>query len=83
VAAALNHRETAAAVQAERAVLRELGGGCHLALGALGTVQGEVLRLEAVLFDDPGAPPKHAALEGPVADPEGLGKALARKLHGK
>ena len=83
VAAALDHRETAAAVQAERAVLRELGGGCHLALGALGTVQGEVLRLEAVLFDATGAPPKHAVLEGPVADPEGLGKALARKLHGK
>ena len=81
--AALNDHETAAAVQAERAVLRALGGGCHLALGALGTVQGEVLRLQAVLFDDPGASPKHAVLEGPVADPEGLGKAVARKLHGE
>ena len=83
VVAVINHHETAAAVQAERAVLRELGGGCHLALGALGTVQGEVLRLQAVLFDGPGAPPKHAVLEGPVADPQGLGRAVARKLHGE
>jgi hydroxymethylbilane synthase len=74
---------TAAAVAAERAVLRELGGGCHRALGALGTVRGEVLRLEAVLFDATGEAPKHAVLEGSVDDPDGLGKAVARKLHGK
>lgn len=81
--AVLHHRDTAAAVRAERAVLRAMGGGCHLALGALGTVRGEVLRLQAVLFDGPGAPPKHAVLEGPIADPEGLGQAVTRKLHGK
>lgn len=83
VVAVIDHRETAAAVRAERAVLRELGGGCHSALGALGTVQGDVLRLRAVLFDGPGAPPKHAVLEGSATDPEGLGKAVARKLHGE
>ena len=83
VVSALHHPETDAAVRAERAALRALGGGCHLALGALGTLRGEVLRLRAVLFDDPGAPPKHADLEGPAADPEGLGRAVARKLHGE
>ncbi len=83
VVAALYHHETAVAVRAERAVLRALGGGCHLALGALGTVQGDALRLEAVLFDAPDAPPKHAVLEGSIDDPGGLGQALARKLHGK
>jgi hydroxymethylbilane synthase len=83
VVAALNHHETAVAVQAERAVLRALGGGCHLALGALGTVRGQDLRLEAVLFDAPGARPKHASIEGSIDDPGGLGQALARKLHGE
>ena len=83
VVAALYHHETAVAVWAERAVLRALGGGCHLALGALGTVRGEVLHLEAVLFDAPGGAPKHAALEGSIDDPGGLGQALARKLHGE
>lgn len=83
VMAAYDHHETAVAVGAERAVLRALGGGCHLALGALGTVHGEILRLEAVLFDAPGAAPKHAVLEGSIDDPGGLGEALARKLHGE
>jgi hydroxymethylbilane synthase len=81
--APLDHAETAAAVRAERAVLRALGGGCHLALGARGGVREGVLHLEAVLFDLPGTPPKHAALEGSADRPEELGAALARKLHGK
>jgi hypothetical protein len=39
--------------------------------------------LEAVLFDAPGAGPKHASIEGSIDDPGGLGQALARKLHGE
>jgi hydroxymethylbilane synthase len=80
---ALDDRPTSAAVRAERAVLRALGGGCHLPLGARGTVRDGTLRLEAVLFDATGAPPKHAALEGNAGHPEELGAALARKLHGQ
>jgi len=78
----LNDAGTAAAVEAERAVLRALGGGCHLPLGARATVSGGNLRLEAVLFDLTGAEPKHAALEGSLSHPRELGEALARKLHG-
>ena len=83
VVAALYHHETAVAVWAERAVLRALGGGCHLALGALATVQGEVLSLRAVLFDAPGARPKHAVVEGSINNPSAVGKAAAKKLHGE
>jgi len=79
----LDDRPTSAAVRAERAVLRALGGGCHLPLGARGIVRDGVLRLEAVLFDATGAPPKHAALEGSPDHPEKLGAALARMLHGE
>ncbi len=79
----LDDRPTSAAVRAERAVLRALGGGCHLPLGARGTVRDGTLRLEAVLFDAAGAPPKHASLEGSAGHPEELGAALARKLHGQ
>lgn len=78
----LNDAGTAAAVEAERAVLRALGGGCHLPLGARATVCGENLRLEAVLFDLPGAEPKHAEIGGSLSRPRELGEALARKLHG-
>jgi hydroxymethylbilane synthase len=81
--APLDDAETSAAVRAERAVLRALGGGCHLALGARGEVRDGLLRLEAVLFDVPGAAPKHANLEGETDRPEELGQALARKLYGE
>ena len=78
----LHHPDTGAAVEAERAVLRALGGGCHLALGARGNVEGGVLHLEAVLFDVSGAAPKHAVLAGSAARPRELGEKLAEILHG-
>lgn len=36
-------------VRAERVLLEALGGGCHLPLGALGQIEGNVLRLRAFL----------------------------------
>ena len=80
---ALHDEPTAAAVRAERAVLAGLGGGCHMALGARACVDGEVLHLEAVVFDESGAAPKYAALTGGGDDPESLGRAVAAKLHGE
>lgn len=43
----LDHAPTRAAVQAERALLRALGGGCLAPLGALGEVSNGRLRLRA------------------------------------
>jgi hydroxymethylbilane synthase len=80
---ALHDEPTALAVRAERAVLAGLGGGCHMALGARARVDGHVLHLEAVVFDDSGAVPKYAALTGAANDPESLGRAVAKKLHGE
>ena len=73
--------ETALAVTAERAVLSGLGGGCHMALGARARREGSLLHLEAVVFERPGAPGKHAKLSGDAGAPEALGLAVARKLH--
>ena len=78
----INDPATAAEVRAERAVLAALGGGCHLALGARGRVDGSILHLEAVVFDDSCGAPKHAALAAGCDDPESLGRTLAAKLHG-
>lgn len=77
----LDDAETSSAVRAERAVLRSLGGGCHLALGALGRCDGVMLHLDAVLFDGSGAPPKMASSSGPRETPEELGSAVAAKLR--
>ena len=76
----LDDAETAAAVQAERSVLRAIGGGCHLALGALGRVDGGRLQLEAVLFDASGGAPKMAVLSGAREEAEELGIAVAAML---
>lgn len=81
LARCVNDAETAAAVEAERSVLAALGGGCHLALGALGTVQDGTLRLEAVLFDERGSGTRRV-LEGPMSEASPLGREMAKMLHG-
>ncbi len=78
----LHDAATADAVRAERAVLAALGGGCHMALGACANVEGDTLKLEAVVFDATGLPPKYAASTGRRDEPESLGRAVAAKLHG-
>lgn len=81
IVAVLDDADTSAAVRAERAVLRALGGGCHMALGALGRIDDGLLHLAAVLFDGTSAPPKMAALRGPREEAEELGRAVAAKLR--
>jgi len=55
LAAAIDDPRTSRAVQAERALLRRLGGGCLSALGAYALVDGDDLRLQAVVLDEDGA----------------------------
>jgi hydroxymethylbilane synthase len=76
----LDDAETAATVRAERAVLRAIGGGCHLALGALGRMDGARLHLKAVLFDHSGGEPKMAELSGEREEAEELGSAVAAMI---
>lgn len=78
--AVLDDAATATAVRAERAVLRGLGGGCHLALGALAEVEGTILHLRAVLFDGPPAKPKMTQLTGTIDEAEEIGREAARRL---
>jgi hydroxymethylbilane synthase len=47
--AAIDHPATRAATDAEREVLRLLGGSCALALGALGRIEGADVVLDALL----------------------------------
>ncbi|HEX2844618.1 MAG TPA: hydroxymethylbilane synthase, partial [Candidatus Limnocylindria bacterium] len=53
--AAADHAPTRLAVDAERALLRRIGGGCLAPLGALGEVEGERFRLRAAYEDAAGA----------------------------
>jgi len=75
----LHDAATAAAVRAEREVLRASGGGCHMALGARGRMVGDELHLEAVFFDETSGEARYASGHG--QDPEQLGREVAGKLH--
>jgi len=75
----LDHPPTRAAVEAERAVLRTLGGGCHVPVGAIGIAAGDELRLSAGVFAE-GCRSVVAELSGPASDAVALGERLAQKL---
>ncbi len=78
--APLNDAATSAAVTAERAFLNFLEGGCTIPAGAQATVADGTLRIEGVVADPHGAASWRDAVEGPVEEPESLGRALAVTL---
>jgi hydroxymethylbilane synthase len=75
----LVHVPTRIAVEAERALLRRLGGGCLAPLGALGEVGDGVLRLRAAYEDASGAFVR-ATGEGPADEPAVLIERVAADL---
>jgi hydroxymethylbilane synthase len=78
--AALDDPESHAAVTAERALLRELEGGCQLPLGAWARHENGELRLEACVFSADGREFVRNELRGEVGDAEKLGARLGQVL---
>jgi len=77
--AAIEHRPTRLAVDAERAFLREVGGSCDLPVGAYAVVsEDETIRLEGLLATGDGRIVLRHRDEG--TDPEELGRRIARYL---
>jgi hydroxymethylbilane synthase len=80
--AAIDDATAHTAVDAERAYLAELGGGCDLPCGALARVDGHTVTVEALL----AAPDGHVVLRATAAhtDPVVAGRAVAAELmdHG-
>jgi len=73
---------TSACVRAERAVSRALGGSCTLPLAAYAIrVQGDRLRLRALVASADGKRVVRQELEGAAADPEALGNRVAEDLR--
>lgn len=66
---------------AERGLLRALGGGCSLPLGAHATLGGETLTLTAALFSLGGQRACRGERTGSAADPTALARALADDLR--
>lgn len=73
----LDHGATRTAVEAERAMLGRLEGGCQVPLGVLATVEGSAISLYAAACNLDGSDFVSIARTGPATDPLGLGLAAA------
>ena len=70
----------AAALEAERAVVSALGGGCQLPLGALAVLSGTSMELTAVVCTPDGARVLRHKASGLAAAAAELGELVAREL---
>jgi hydroxymethylbilane synthase len=78
--AGVEDERTRAACTAERALLRELGGGCQLPIAAHAVVQDGRLRLSGLVAAPTGETVIRDSVEGAASDAEQLGFELARRL---
>ena len=77
--AALDHRPSRLALEAERALTRALGGGCALPLGALAAVKADTVRLAGRVISPLGDRRIDAAAE--AADPGVAATMVAAQLR--
>ena len=68
------------ALEAERAVVVKLGGGCQMPIGAHAIVNGSALTLSAIVLSLDGAHAVRAKASGPVTEAQRLGTAVADDL---
>jgi len=76
----LHHGPTFAEVEAERAFLRRLGGGCHVPVGARARAEGDRLTIVGVVAEPDGSILCRGAAAGVVAAADRLGRELAERL---
>jgi hydroxymethylbilane synthase len=80
LAGQLNDPPTHHAVLAERAFLRELGGGCLVPIGATTKVKAASLTLRGVVLAPDGKKRVEGTVSGPLSAAEQLGSQLAGDL---
>ena len=80
LAEVLDHRDTRLATRAERALMRRLEGGCQVPIGGHATVRGDELVLVGCITSLDGRAMHRFEIDGPAAEAEALGIALAERL---
>ena len=78
----LNNLTTWQGITAERAFMHALGGGCRAPVAALGTVNGNKLRLEGMVASISGQNMLRATEEGSAQSAEEIGARLAERMMG-
>lgn len=76
----INHEETWVETTAERAFLKQLGGGCQLPIAAYAKKQGETLTLKGLLGSLDGRIMIRDEIEGCCEEAETMGVQLADKI---
>ena len=76
--APLDHRASHLALDAERSLMRYLGGGCALPLGAIAAVRGDTVRLAGLVATPDGTRIARTAAE--ADDPDLVAGIVARRL---
>lgn len=77
--ALLDHAPTRSAVEAERAFLARIGGGCQVPIAAYAWLEGATITLSGLIGARDGRVVR-GTLAGPVDQPAALGSALAEHL---
>lgn len=80
LAASLDDAETRACIEAERALLRTLEGGCQVPLGAWARLEGDEMRIEACVLSPDGSECLRRELRGPATEAEKIGERLGRVM---
>jgi hydroxymethylbilane synthase len=80
ILAALNDAETRAGVDAERAALAGLEGGCQVSIGAWGRVENGKLVLEVAVLSPDGAQRMREKSWGALEEAVPLGERIAAKM---
>ncbi len=80
IARSVSDAASFAAVQAERALVGYLGGGCHIPIAALATPEGDNLWLRAAVLSPDGKRIARAHLSGSMSRPRALAKDVAERL---
>jgi hydroxymethylbilane synthase len=78
--APLDHAATRQAVLAERAFLARLEGGCQVPIAGHATLDGDRLSMTGLVADLDGRTMVHHTLDGPAANAEAIGLAVAEQL---
>jgi hydroxymethylbilane synthase len=81
LATSVHRPEMAQVAEAERAVLKALGGGCELPLGAYAWVEGGTLHLVAALGNLDGQIRREEDAAPLIGDSEGLGLRVGERLR--
>jgi hydroxymethylbilane synthase len=80
VSAKISDAETFTCVTAERVVMRKLEGGCQVPIGAYATLDGDTMRMDAIVGSVAGDRVLRAHVDGDADDPVAVGETMVAAL---